>query len=76
MSAPVPDRQITAVLQGRSGDKWRTLQTKSFSLDASGGYYIGLLSANKGVQYRLAVKFAGDAYGKPSSATSRTLIIR
>ncbi|MFI7601321.1 YncE family protein [Actinoplanes sp. NPDC049681] len=76
VSSPVPGRRITAVLQGKSGTKWRTLQTKSMTLNASGGYYIGLISANKGVQYRVVVKFAGDAYGKPSSGTGRAFIIR
>jgi hypothetical protein len=76
VSAPVAGRKVTVVLQGKSGSKWRTLQTRAFTLDASGAYHIGLVAANKQVQYHLVVKFAGDAYGKPSSATSSTLTIR
>jgi YVTN family beta-propeller protein len=75
VSSPVPGRKVTALLQGRAGGKWKTLQKKKFTLDASGGYYIGLRSANKNVQYHLVVKFAGDAYGKKSSATGRTFVI-
>jgi YVTN family beta-propeller protein len=76
VSSPVAGRKISAVLQAKSGNKWRTLQTKVFTLDASGVYYIGLIRASKQVRYHLVVKFAGDAYGKPSSATSGTLTIR
>ncbi|WP_433796452.1 hypothetical protein [Actinoplanes sp. CA-252034] len=76
VSSPVAGRTFTAVLQGRSGKKWRTLHTKDFTLDASGRYYIGLVSANRNVQYHLVARFSGDAYGKASSATSRTFVIR
>ncbi|MFC6606170.1 YncE family protein [Amorphoplanes digitatis] len=76
VSSPVAGRKINAALQGKSGGKWQTLQTKVFTLDASGRYYIGLVTANKRVPYRVVVKFTGDAYGKPSSATGRTLTIR
>ncbi|GIE81074.1 hypothetical protein Aph02nite_70240 [Actinoplanes philippinensis] len=76
VSSPVNGRWITAVLQGKSGSKWKTLQAKDFPLDASGRYYIGLASANKKVKYRLVAKFAGDQFGKSSSATGRTFVIQ
>jgi hypothetical protein len=76
VSSPVAGRKINAALQAKAGGKWRTLQAKGFTLDASGRYYIGLTAASKQVQYRLVVTFPGDAYGKASSATGRTLTIR
>ncbi|AEV84524.1 hypothetical protein ACWT_3501 [Actinoplanes sp. SE50] len=75
VSSPVAGRKITIVLQGKAGSTWRTVQAKDFSLDASGVYYIGLVSATRKVQFRVMVKFAGDAYGKPSSATGGAMTI-
>ncbi|GAA4975137.1 hypothetical protein [Actinoplanes utahensis] len=76
LAAPVAGRKVTLRLQRKNGTAWPTVQTKTFTLPNSGVDYFTLVEASKGVQFRFAVAFAGDAYGKPSSATSGALVVK
>lgn len=75
VSSPVPGRKVSVLLQSRSGRAWKTVQTKRFALDRAGAAYVGFSRAAARVGYRFSVKFAGDAYGTPSSATTMTVVI-
>lgn len=76
VAAPVPSRKITLRLQRKSGSSWKTVQTVPYTLTGTGTEIFTLIEATKGIQFRFAVAFAGDAYGKASSANSAALIIK
>ena len=71
----MPGRKVSVVLLSRNGGSWRTVQTKRFGLDRAGAVYVGFSHAATRVGYRFVVKFPGDAYGTPSSATTMTVVI-
>ncbi|WP_243058011.1 hypothetical protein [Nocardioides sp. SR21] len=51
------------------------LSTLRLTSSTAGAMHVRLSRAAPGVSYRFVVTFTGDAYGKPSSATSATVVI-
>ena len=69
-------RSVSVTLQRKSGTRWVSIQRTTLRLNTLGitGTYMKLVT--KGVVYRVAYSFRGDAFNGPSSGVSRPYTVK